>query len=413
MATYSINNFLGTPVSGDKMLKIYDINRKLVYQINPNISYFFTQSDIVIIRIVDSNDIHLDFSSNAEAAAAALKLNDARKEMVRIIAVDGLSDKEQRRLAYFHALSKTLLSDSQKLEDSKYKSSHNVKLSETWATEILPCQTYDDVISQISVNSAITLHTQVTLTAVSGSNDKSWYYKGSGDRFVRPWIGPQDIPFPITNLPSDGFELLLFRGDDATNGIPGSRITNPILLENFVTLYYNGMLYFTQGISPLDLGWGTIKATFFEYTGAFGMANAFNTVVFDSDTGMLIFNQGTSSEESVLIPGAAPIGGLASTNVDMDANTTTLGGNGELACDTTLNTAPLIGSHISVYVNGVQVSVGNGVKTNNCYFSSNGGISAKYWVNIQIGDSLYWNGEIAGYNLNSLTDKISFIYLKE
>ena len=83
MATYSLSNFLGTPVVGDTVLKIYDKTRKLRYEINPNIAYFFTKSNIVIIRIEDKNDIYLDFENTVEAAGAASKLNEAKQELTQ------------------------------------------------------------------------------------------------------------------------------------------------------------------------------------------------------------------------------------------------------------------------------------------------------------------------------------------
>ena len=93
----------------------------------------------------------------------------------------------------------------------------------------------------------------------------------------------------------------------------------------------------------------------------------------------------------------------------MSAQTTTT--DNQLACSISLLSVPIPKSYVSVYVNGIQVNVGNGVKTEDCYFSFDGGTTAKLWVNIGLGDLLYWNGSIAGYQLSSITDKISFVYL--
>ena len=94
----------------------------------------------------------------------------------------------------------------------------------------------------------------------------------------------------------------------------------------------------------------------------------------------------------------------------MRANTTI--GNYMLACNTGITSSPIANSYVSVYVNGVKVSVGDGDKLHqDCYFSNNNGVTAKTWANITVGDKLYWNGDIIGYSLNSATDKISFIYL--
>jgi len=302
MATYSLDNFLGTPIPGETVLKIYDKTRKLRYEFNPNIAYFFTKSNIVIIRIEDKNDIYLDFLNTLEAATAASKLNDAKKEIVTPVAPTGtgsLSETEQRKLAYFHALSKVMSNDNQQITEPKYKSAHNVNVNELWGSTILPCYTYNDVVAQSLINSAITLHNQVILTKVPDSNGQSWYFNNSGV-FVRPWIGPTDVPFPLTNLPSDGFNVILYRGDDATKGVPGS-VINP-LVGAWTPEYYAGVVHFGLGNTPTDLGWGTIKATFFEYTGIFGVegaTGAFTTAAFNSGTSQLIFNSGTSSESIV------------------------------------------------------------------------------------------------------------------
>lgn len=66
---------------------------------------------------------------------------------------------------------------------------------------------------------------------------------------------------------------------------------------------------------------------------------------------------------------------------------------------------------INVLVNGISELVGDGVKTTACYFSSDGGTTAKLYEELDAGDILYWNGSIAGYEL--LVDfDIKIQYLK-
>lgn len=72
---------------------------------------------------------------------------------------------------------------------------------------------------------------------------------------------------------------------------------------------------------------------------------------------------------------------------------------------------PLTGSAVTVYLNGVVRRLGNGVKTDECYFSSDGGVTAKSLTAILLGDTLYWNGIISGINL-SVSDRLDFFYLK-
>ena len=69
----------------------------------------------------------------------------------------------------------------------------------------------------------------------------------------------------------------------------------------------------------------------------------------------------------------------------------------------TISGSPLLDSYVSVYVNGLEFLVGNGVTSSvDCYFSNDGGTTARTFTspnNIQIGDELYWNGNVSGTNL--------------
>lgn len=66
-------------------------------------------------------------------------------------------------------------------------------------------------------------------------------------------------------------------------------------------------------------------------------------------------------------------------------------------------------SPVQVSVNGIIEEVGNGAKDKACYFSRNGGVTAKNWNDIEDGDELYWMGSIAGYQLDA-DDRISLWY---
>lgn len=77
----------------------------------------------------------------------------------------------------------------------------------------------------------------------------------------------------------------------------------------------------------------------------------------------------------------------------------------------TLDFKPINNSTIQVYVNGSAVKETYGDRTGECYFSSDSGATAKAVENIQAGDTLYWNGIIAKYNLDA-NDYISIVYHK-
>lgn len=74
--------------------------------------------------------------------------------------------------------------------------------------------------------------------------------------------------------------------------------------------------------------------------------------------------------------------------------------NGQLATSTTLVKTPIGAIKVGVNV-GNNVTLGNGVKTTDCYFSADGGATAKTFATIAAGDSLYWNGSIVGYQLDA------------
>ena len=77
----------------------------------------------------------------------------------------------------------------------------------------------------------------------------------------------------------------------------------------------------------------------------------------------------------------------------------------------TISFTPTNGCNVDVEVNGVNVELGDGVKTKECYFSSDGGTTALTIAGIISGATLFWNGAIAGYGLDAATDKVSFLYL--
>jgi hypothetical protein len=100
-------------------------------------------------------------------------------------------------------------------------------------------------------------------------------------------------------------------------------------------------------------------------------------------------------------------------NKQMAASTTAV--DNALACATAVAVAPAIssaaGGYVGVQVNGVEYFVGDGTKVAvDCYFSGDGGATARTMKLIVAGDLLYWNGSIAGFQLAAATDKVNFLY---
>ena len=76
----------------------------------------------------------------------------------------------------------------------------------------------------------------------------------------------------------------------------------------------------------------------------------------------------------------------------------------------TLSRQPTSATFIEINVNGSIIDVKDGAGTNQvCYFSVDGGATPKNYSQLSIGDTLYWNGNLAGYNLDS-DDRIDMTY---
>lgn len=76
----------------------------------------------------------------------------------------------------------------------------------------------------------------------------------------------------------------------------------------------------------------------------------------------------------------------------------------------TIDYTPFSDSAVDVLVNGLGLSEADGDRdAAEAYFSNDGGLTAKSIANIEAGDTLYWNGDIAGFEL-STDDTIDIMY---
>jgi hypothetical protein len=106
---------------------------------------------------------------------------------------------------------------------------------------------------------------------------------------------------------------------------------------------------------------------------------------------------------TLLTSGGTP----TANNKNMSASLTTA--DGQQACATGITATPSAHSNVSVVVNGTTQNL-TGDKTGDCYFSADGGTTARALNAIASGDKLYWNGSIAGFQL-ATTDRVSFNYV--
>ena len=128
----------------------------------------------------------------------------------------------------------------------------------------------------------------------------------------------------------------------------------------------------------------------------------------DTTTGIIyvLINNAAGNAQWVIT--ALIVVALTSANKEMPALVTTA--DGDLATVTPLVVTPSNDGYVMVDVNGHGASVGDGVKSKDCYFSNDGGTTALLIRRLQAGATLHWNGSIAGYQL-AIDDRVTFNYI--
>lgn len=90
------------------------------------------------------------------------------------------------------------------------------------------------------------------------------------------------------------------------------------------------------------------------------------------------------------------------TFYDKDIPTIACGVDNTLVTNYTITQTPTANSYVSVFLNGQELEVGNGVKTKPFYFSNDGGVTAKKFTSdnpVETGDQLFCNPSILGFNI--------------
>ena len=83
--------------------------------------------------------------------------------------------------------------------------------------------------------------------------------------------------------------------------------------------------------------------------------------------------------------------------------------DGEPAVGVGVASTPTEDGYVGVLINGLAVTVGDGVKTDDCYFSGNAGVDPRLIADIVAGDVLFWNGSVALFEL-ATDDRVDFLY---
>src|SRR3990167_1821384 len=98
--------------------------------------------------------------------------------------------------------------------------------------------------------------------------------------------------------------------------------------------------------------------------------------------------------------GGGGAGGGAPTSANKDMTPLVTAGDDQ-PTGLTMAATPVGQRFVRVEVNTNSYTVGDGVKTKDCYFSGEGGVTARAFGAIVLGDELYWNGVIAGFDLDA------------
>ena len=167
------------------------------------------------------------------------------------------SSLTERKSSYFHSLSKVLTNETQYSFESKYKSSHTIKYEDVWVDNIEYCSNVESAdLFVINNPTIIKKYEKVPLTEIPGSNGQAWYIYDN--KFIKSLVSPVDVPNKITNLPSSGFEVKLYK-EDGSSISPTSGV--------WYIDYYAGIVHFESSNTPNDLNYGVPKITAYSYIG--------------------------------------------------------------------------------------------------------------------------------------------------
>ncbi len=272
------------------------------------------------------------------------------------------------------------------------------KVSKDGLTQFNPSDIKTDTIYNLfydGTNFQLTLGTNESLFNVK-------YYIEPGDYIVIPqyyqyWVwGDLTIAGTIVNyghlINANG--KMIISGSGSYVGMPGSQYVMAPLSFGLTTSYNDSStIQFTQSntiFGPSVSAYvkdGSLTASKLD-TGLNGGATAGYLLSVDNVGDFMWVN-----------PTIGGGGGVLSTTDKNYSVTSDTSGDGQFS-GLTISGTPLTGGYVGVFVNGHQYEVGDGVTSNcDCYFSNDGGSTAKTLTGVVSGDGLYWNGSFAGTDL--------------
>ena len=105
---------------------------------------------------------------------------------------------------------------------------------------------------------------------------------------------------------------------------------------------------------------------------------------------------------------ASDLGKKSSTTLDKELIPNNTSGNVSRT-GIILSVRPQDSQYIDVEINGISISLGDGTKNLDGYFSADGGTTARTFQDIRVGDELIFNAIVAGYELTD-EDRVSLFY---
>lgn len=178
-------------------------------------------------------------------------------------------------------------------------------------------------------------------------------------------------------------------------------------IDNIINILPGAGLVDNSGALDVNTGLGleiTNDEVAVEWGGtASGLTFSTNSIGVNVDNDTIVINSIGELE-------VVDITGLKSEPIYQDStslNQTSL--TNEFQTGITLGATPSTHSRINVFVNGQQQQISFGDKTGDCYFSTDGGTTAKTTANIIAGDELIWNGINAEFTISN-DDDIEIIY---
>ena len=103
-------------------------------------------------------------------------------------------------------------------------------------------------------------YTDFALTSEAVSNGELWYINDSG--WKKPIIQEHLVPKSVTNQPSNGYVIQLKQGVGGSS--PGTQISPA---EGRWAVLPSLGIFFENGYTPVDMGWGAITVTCYVYIG--------------------------------------------------------------------------------------------------------------------------------------------------